>query len=160
MRLERMWVGSVSDREGGREQSTDSYCLLTWVQSAGQLPSARKREGIKSKRKRRIHLVETKGKKSPAQLWGTRWEEILHGMWNESSRATWVIHLPFTTNPSLQTLTAIHYQCYIQKWQKLPRRGGRFVYCRYRNSGIEVCSPFHPDIYLVTKCLIQMQSYV
>ena len=86
--------------------------------------------------------------------WYVEWKQM-SVLWHDGSLISHLqlIHL------CLRSLLFTN-QCYIRRRQKLPRRGGQFVYCSGRNSGIKVCSPFQPDINQVIYCLIQMQSRI
>lgn len=69
--LERIWVGSEA-KEEGRGLNTGAYCSLTLAMVSRKTTSGEEStDGVKCKRKIRICLVETKGKRSTACLWGT-----------------------------------------------------------------------------------------
>lgn len=153
--LERRWVGSESEKEGGG-LSTDAYCPLRLAAvSRGATAGEGKKEGVKCKRKIRICLAETKGKRShpPGRAltklransaWYVEWKQM-SVLWHGGS---FISHLQLI-HLCLWSLLFTN-QCYIRKWQKLTSRGGQFAYCSGRNSGIKVCSPFQPDINQVT----------
>lgn len=70
--LERIWVGSEAEEEG-RGLNTGAYCSLTFAMVSRKTTSGEEStDGVKSKRKIRICLVETKGKRSTACLCGTK----------------------------------------------------------------------------------------
>lgn len=69
--LERIWVGSEAEEEG-RGLNTGAYHSLTFAMLSRKTTSWKEStDGVKCKRKIRICLVETRGKRSRACLWGT-----------------------------------------------------------------------------------------
>lgn len=110
--LERIWVGSETEEEG-RGLNTGAYWSLTFAMVSRKTTSGEENiDGVKRKIKMRICLVETKGKRSTACLCGTGLAErkcVVCGVKaDECFVAQRIIHLTFTTNPSLLMVTAIH----------------------------------------------------
>lgn len=108
--MERRWAGSESEKEGGG-LSTDAYCPLRLAAvSRGATAGEGEKEGGKCKRKIRICLVETTGKRShlpQGALTKLRANSAWYMEWKQQVFCGVVDHSSHTTNPSLLMVAAI-----------------------------------------------------